>query len=1128
MSRRDVLWIACFLIAGALGLTCYIQFFDRAFPIASLNFRLDREQAHQAAETYLDHLGYDLTDYESAQVFSHSGLQQVFLERTLGLAEANRLVRDWVSVWYWHIRYFKPLQKEELRVRIDPGGRVVGFTHSILESDEGTSLSEEDARAIAETFLTDIQGFQLDAYDPIEALSTARPKRVDHTFTYRKKDFVVSDDGHYRLSINIQGDKVGHFAEYLKVPETFARTYREIRSRAGLLASIAMVFFFALGIAMVVVLARKYRQRTLLWRAALALGILVAATSFLGAINSYPLTRFGYDTTQSYVSFILTFIFSGLVGAISTGVIITLSGTAGGAAARDVEGWTNPLARLSLRGWRSANFARITLIGYGLAFAHLGYVTLFCILGNDYLGVWSPAAVTQYDNTYSTYLPWIYPLLIGLVAATMEEFFFRLLAISLLIRWLKKPWLAVLIPAVVWAFLHANYPQEPIYIRGLELTVVGVIFGIVFLRYGVWATIISHYVYNCFLGIYPMVQSDSLYFKVSGILAVAIVFIPAIPAIFGVITGRYKEIEEPEEAHEYPPRAPWPKISRPEPDEAPAERKTPVDYLIPQSGLLVFGMLGFIGWAVYFAFSPPKFAKYARENIVTRDDAIQTAEAIRRQLGLDLKGYQRTASFSSRLGSSHFTHLIRNVDLPRADTLAAEHTASWRWRVRWFKPLKKEELTIGIDGKGNLCSISHPIPENGEGAELSIEDAQKIAEAFLSEHLKREVADTTRYKRLEARSRKRENRMDHSFVWERTDIKVKEGEFRVLASVQGDQIGSAYTTYKAPEEFLRQLRERTAKTTIVSTIATIAVIATFVLAILHFLRAYRNGQVNWQLPIRIGILGGVCFVAEQLNELPTFYSSYNTSTAMSTFLGGAIINFVVTPVGIAIIAFLFCAFGDAMYRRTRPKEMQIANWLDVLRLKTNSAALWWQVVFLAGCYVGISRGMGIFTSYMSLTYLGDYLKAGGGVPPSINSYLPALGELINEVSGMLLIPFVILGILFVWWRLIRKNHLMILLAFLVLIFQSVVVPAKDVYHAGMLLAMSIPMWLIMAFLILKYIRFNLLFYAVMAWYSIIFLGIRYLKYDPAICQTNGILMILFGVIPLILAIIAHFKERSVS
>ncbi len=1130
MTRRDALWIVCFLIAGALGLTCYIQFFDRALPVASLNFRVDREQAHQAAEAYLDRLGYDLTDYESAQVFSYSSLPQIFLERTLGLEETNQLVREWVSVWYWNIRWFKPLQKEELRVRIDPGGRIVGFTHSILESDEGASLSEEDARVIAETFLTDVQGFQLDDYDPIEASSIERPNRMDHTFTYRKKDFVVGDDGHYRLRVTVKGDKAGYFAEGLKVPETFSRNYREIRSRAGLLTNIASVFAFALGIAMVVVLVRKYRQRTLIWRAALGVGILVVATTFLGAVNGYPITRFGYDTTQSFVSFILTFIFyTCLLGAVLNGIIIALSGTAGGAAAQDVEGWKNPLARLSLRGWRSASFARITLVGYGLAFAHLGYVTIFYILGNDYLGVWSPAAMTQYSNTYSTYLPWIYPLLIGLVAATSEEFLFRLLAISLLIRWLKKPWLAVLIPAIVWAFLHANYPQEPIYIRGLELTVVGVIFGIVFLRYGVWATIISHYVYNCFLGVYPMVQSDSLYFKVSGILAVAIIFIPAIPAIFGVITGRYKEIEEPEEVSlPEVPEEPVPEtaISEPEPPPEPeVERKTPSDYLIPKSGLVVFGILGLIGWSVYFISDLPGFAKYARESIITRAEAIEKAEDIRRQLGLNLEGYQRTTSFSSSFGSSHFTHLIRNVDLAHADTLAAEHTSSWRWRVRWFKPLEKEELTISIDGNGDFCRISHYVPENREGAELSTEQAQEIAEAFLSEYLQRDMTDTTLYKRLEARSQKRENRMDYSFVWERTDIKVEEGEFRIIASVQGDQIGHAYKAYKAPEEFLRKLRERTAKSTIVSTISTIAVIATAVLAIIFFLRAYRDGHVNWQLPIWVGILSGACFVLERLNNLPAFYRGYNTSEAMGTFLGDKLIDFFIGLVIAAIMAFLVSAFGDTMYRRERPREMQISDWIDVLRLKINSTALWWQVVFLVVCYFGLTRGNSIFSSYINLTYLGDYLGAGGGAPPEINSYIPAFGELIDEVNGMLIAPFAILGILFVFWRVIGKINLLILGVVLVLIFQSVVSPAKDFYHAGILLAKSIPYWILMAFLILKYIRFNLLFYAVMAWCSIIFVGIRYLKYDPGLYQVNGILMILFGLVPLILAVLAWYKAR---
>ena len=71
------------------------------------------------------------------------------------------------------------------------------------------------------------------------------------------------------------------------------------------------------------------------------------------------------------------------------------------------------------------------------------------------------------------------------MATTVEEFLFRLVAISLLLRWFGKTWLAVLLPGVLWAFLHANYAQEPIYIRGLELTVVGVVFGLVFLRFGI-------------------------------------------------------------------------------------------------------------------------------------------------------------------------------------------------------------------------------------------------------------------------------------------------------------------------------------------------------------------------------------------------------------------------------------------------------------------------------------------------------------------------------------------------------------------------------------------------------------------------------------------------------------------
>ena len=109
-----------------------------------------------------------------------------------------------------------------------------------------------------------------------------------------------------------------------------------------------------------------------------------------------------------------------------------------------------------------------------------------------------------------------------------------------------------------------------------------------------------------------------------------------------------------------------------------------------------------------------------------------------------------------------------------------------------------------------------------------------------------------------------------------------------------------------------------------------------------------------------------------------------------------------------------------------------------------------------------------------------------------------------------------------------RTSLIILGVFVVLIFQSVVSPAKDFYHAGVLLAKSTPFWLISAFLFLRYIRFNLLFYIVLGWSSILFVGIRYLEFDAHVWKINGILMILFGLVPVAFAVIFSLRERSTT
>ena len=108
----------------------------------------------------------------------------------------------------------------------------------------------------------------------------------------------------------------------------------------------------------------------------------------------------------------------------------------------------------------------------------------------------------------------------------------RLFAISFFKKYTKLTWLAVFFPALVWAFAHSNYPVFPAYVRGIELTVAGVIFGIVFLKYGLETVLITHFVIDAALVGLPLIKSQNTYFMISGLLVIAVAFLPIPILIF--------------------------------------------------------------------------------------------------------------------------------------------------------------------------------------------------------------------------------------------------------------------------------------------------------------------------------------------------------------------------------------------------------------------------------------------------------------------------------------------------------------------------------------------------------------------------------------------------------------------
>ena len=196
----------------------------------------------------------------------------------------------------------------------------------------------------------------------------------------------------------------------------------------------------------------------------------------------------------------------------------------------------------TLRGLRSKEFFSSSVVGLCLAAAHIGFLVAFYLVAT-WLGAWAPQEL-NYSDSVNTLFPWISGFAIGLLASLNEEFTFRLFAIPFSCDFTRSRWIAVIVPAFLWSFLHSNYPQEPAYIRGIEIGIIGIAAGIVMLRWGILATLIWHYTVDALLVGLLLIRSNSLYFKISGAVVAAAALAPLAFACASYLTRGQFETDE--------------------------------------------------------------------------------------------------------------------------------------------------------------------------------------------------------------------------------------------------------------------------------------------------------------------------------------------------------------------------------------------------------------------------------------------------------------------------------------------------------------------------------------------------------------------------------------------------------
>jgi len=990
-KRTLLLWIIC----GVLGLVFAQRYFFRAFPEAAVDFKISRGEAQQRARSFVQGLGENVDGYQSTITFELDDNAKTYLERGLGLQEANRLMASELNIWFWDVRFFKPLQEEEYRVRVSPAGKVVAYSHKIEEARGGKSLSREEALAAVTDFLQSKLGTNLGNWNFLneEANSQVRPNRLDWSFTWERKNFKAKD-APYRLEVGLQGDRIGGTQEFLKVPEAWERSYQHLRSTNIFYNQVALIpYGFLIGAALWVGISLM-RQGKTSWGAALKLGGVVAVLFFLMQANDWNLLRAGYDTHQEYSSFVTLALAKLLLGALASGLMVTIVLPGGEPLYRSAQ---NTKLRLHeafrLRGIRSKEFFSASVVGISLAAAHMGFLVAFYMVASKF-GAWAPQDL-NYSDVVNTSFPWIAGVAIGVMAATSEEFLFRLFAIPFVEKMTGSRILAVILPAFSWSFLHSAYPQEPGYIRGVEVGLIGIVAGLVMLQWGIVATLIWHYTVDASLVGMLLVRSDNLYFKISGVAVGLAALAPlAWSGLSYLARGSFEEVDD------------LLNIAEPA-GEISLERRASAEAVSAsrQYDSLTTGTIGFLalcivlGVASAFTFKREAIGDYLRLGLNQRS-AIARADAVMRTHLLDPNSFHRAAELRNVSNPVANEYLRRRLSIAQINQIYQERVPGALWVVRYFRDSQPEEFAMVLKPDGSVHAFRHTLAEAAKGANLSKEEAQAIAENYLHEQKQIDLLD---WKLVEANSEKRPKRTDHTLVWQQTAPLDSEGAgnrdsadhayARMEVQVLGDEPVNYRTYIKIPEEFTRKQEEQSLPRTLF-TVGKVGLYLALVVIVIVFyflrMKSQPPGTVPWRRLMMWGLCGFAAFLGSFLlgKGISPVLMQYQTAIPLRIFFGligiGTFLLAALLLGGLVLLFGLAWSFGARAFGSEK-----IPNWLG-MPADYYRDAFW---VAMGGC--------GVLMALKRLLLAVDawWPTLHRGLPAGFGDNLDALHPAISVVGG---------------------------------------------------------------------------------------------------------------------------------
>ncbi len=855
-----VFWVI--VVGGIVGLAVAYALHRDAIPLLPVDLRVGPSEATVLARDFLRDRGFNPDGFEAVASFFVRRDELDYLHRLGGGSAVETARRRGATLWYWRVRFYRPGDIREFEVWVGTDGRPVGFNYRSPEDEPGARLSPEQAAQLTQMALRDLTGRTGD-WTPVEVIQQARPRRLDYHVTWEEQSPLFAE-ARRRVSFTVQGDRLAGIQPYVKVPEAWQRLRAGETQRGSTLASLGWTGAYLLGFgAMVLVLARLGRE-PLPWRFAAVVAGGFLLISVVAALNGLPLAWADYDPALPPFAFLIN-------QAQSWAGVIGLEAAAAFAAAlagallvrRAFPGIPDPVGQI-LGPVTAGQAARWLLIGYGGAAAWLGYFAAYYWAGARYLGIWAPFE-PPYRDIMNTAFPVLFPVTLGLAAALAEESLFRLFALplgTLVLRQLRLGPLAfpaaLVAVSLLWGTLHATYPQQPFYVRAIEVGVGGLVSGLLFVRYGLVPVILIHYTGNAAIAGILFWLSGRPDLQASAVVAISLPLI--LVGVRLVFRGR---VDQP------PP-------ARPEPGPVPQPAPVPVKAV---GGSLRWLVLPVTAAVLVGAALPPYPGQSLRVS-VGADQVVERAADFASALGADVSGWLRAVSFVDRSDTAPSVYLIRQLGIPQAQAIFSREPLNFVWVVRFARPLEKEAFIVELAPDGEPVGFRHDLPEDVPAGSLPPDSVQGVLQGIL-----RAFRENPAGLRLIAQAQQnRPGRVDSVFIFERRTPIAPDAVIRVGVGLWGDQPGQFGRFLKVPDDFTRRFGN---PDLVAAGFRGVAALVGLVLGLWAAVVLVRRGLARG-LDVRPGLaaagLLGLARLIEWLMRLRELYWSYPSTLDVPAFI----------------------------------------------------------------------------------------------------------------------------------------------------------------------------------------------------------------------------------------------------